>query len=90
MKQLNCDIHCSISPFLPEEDYISRWYPQVETEVKVPDCEAELAVVDWVRVPVTVAVVPEALLLKVNDAEPLPPTTCSSSPSFNNSIRISI
>jgi hypothetical protein len=62
-----------------EEDYIPRRYLQVETEVKVPDCEAELAVVDWVRVPVTLALVPDAVLVIVNEADPAPPTTWSSS-----------
>jgi hypothetical protein len=62
---------------------------QVEEEVKVPDCDAELAVVRWVTVPVIVAVVPDALLEKVKVADPAPPATASNSVSLN-SIRISV
>jgi len=61
---------------------------QVETEENVPDCDAELAVVLWVKVPVTVAVVPEAVLVNEKLADPTPPGTCSISASLS-SIRIS-
>jgi hypothetical protein len=61
---------------------------QVEEEEKDPLCDAELAVVLWVTVPLIVAVVPDAELLKLKLADPAPPATASSSVSLS-SIRIS-
>jgi len=67
----------------------ARCSVQVEEEEKVPDREAELAVVATRRVPETVAVVPDAVLVKEKDADPVPPATWSSSPSLS-SIVISV
>ena len=50
---------------------------------------AEDAVVAMVTVPLTRALVPEAVLVKLNVADPAPPATASSSASVN-SIMISI
>ena len=61
---------------------------QLEDELNSPDCDAELAVVLWVRVPVTVAVVPDAVFLNSKRADPAPPATASSSVSLS-SMRIS-
>jgi hypothetical protein len=48
---------------------------QVEDEENVPDCLADEAVVSWVKVPDTAAVVPDALFVKLKDALPEPPAT---------------
>jgi hypothetical protein len=61
----------------------------VEDELNVPDCEAEEAVVIWLKVPDTVAVVPDAEFVKLKLADPEPPATASSS-ELLNSIMISI
>ena len=62
---------------------------QVEDELNSPRWLAEEAVVVCSKVPRTVAVVPDAVFEKLNDADPAPPTTSSSSASFS-SIMISI
>jgi len=50
-----------------------------------PDKLAEEAVVAMVKVPLTAAVVPDALLLKLKDAgPPLPPATASISASVSS------
>jgi len=49
----------------------------VEDEENVPDWLAEEAVVVWVSLPDTVAVVPEAVLVKEKEADPAPPLTAS-------------
>jgi len=49
----------------------------VEDEENVPDCLAEDAVVLWVRLPDTVAVVPEAVFSNLKEASPRPPPTAS-------------
>ena len=68
---------------------MKRDQPQVEDELNVPDWEADEAVVLCVREPLTVAVVPEAVFEKLNEADPAPPLICSSSVSVS-SIMISI
>jgi len=60
-----------------------------EDEENDPDWPAEEAVVNWVRLPDTVAVVPEAVLLKEKEADPAPPLTASIS-AWLSSIMISI
>ena len=60
-----------------------------ENEETDPDWLAEDAVVIWVRLPLTVAVVPEAELLKEKEADPAPPLTASIS-AWLSSIMISI
>jgi hypothetical protein len=57
---------------------------QLEKEEKLPEMEAEDAVVAMVSVPDTVAVVPDALLLKEKLAEPAPPQTFSISASLSS------
>ena len=57
---------------------------QVEDEEKVPDSEAELAVVAMLTVPAIVAVVPEAVLVTVKVADPTPPDTSSSISSLSS------
>jgi hypothetical protein len=47
------------------------------------------AVVFMVKVPVTVAFVPDAVLVNIKVADPAPPATASSSDSFN-SIKVSM
>lgn len=67
-----------ISPYVQETGAGSYPAPvavQVETEVNSPDWDAELAVVAWLNLPVTVALVPDAVLLKLKLADPLPPAT---------------
>jgi hypothetical protein len=66
----------------------SSWL-QVEDEENDPDWLADEAVVSWVKVPDTVAVVPDALFVKLKDADPAPPATRSSS-SWVSSITISM
>jgi len=61
---------------------------QVEDDEKVPDIEAEEAVVRIVKVPVTAAVVPDAVSVTPNVADPTPPATSLSSASVS-SIKIS-
>jgi hypothetical protein len=61
----------------------------VEDEENDPDWLAEEGVVDWVKVLVTDAVVPEAELLKEKVADPAPPLTASIS-AWLSSIMISI
>jgi len=68
---------------------LKHGWPQVEDEENVPDRLAEEAVVRMVRVPATVAVVPDAVFVKLKLADPAPPATASSSVSVN-SIMISI
>ena len=63
--------------------------PQVEDDENDPDWLAVDAVVDCVKVPLTVAVVPDARLLNEKVADPLPPETSSSCSSVS-SIMISI
>jgi len=60
-----------------------------EDEENVPDWLAEEAVVLWVRVPITLAVVPEAVLVKEKEADPAPPLTASIS-AWVSSIMMSI
>jgi hypothetical protein len=62
---------------------------QVEDEENVPDSLADEAVVAIVRVPLTAAVVPDDVFVKLKDAVPTPPATASSSASVS-SIMISI
>jgi hypothetical protein len=63
--------------------------PQVEDDENDPDWLADEAVVAWLKVPCTLAVVPDAVLLKLNDADPAPPETALSSSALS-SIMISI
>jgi hypothetical protein len=56
----------------------------VEDEENVPDWLAEDAVVDWVSVPLTVAVVPDAVFVMLKLASPRPPATKSSSDSLSS------
>jgi hypothetical protein len=49
---------------------IKRSQLQLENEVNVADCPAEEAVVNCVTVPVTVAVVPDAVFEKLKEADP--------------------
>jgi hypothetical protein len=62
---------------------------QLEDDEKFPIIEAEEAVVATVKVPLTAAVVPDAVTLPLNEAVPEPPATCLSCSSFS-SIKISI
>jgi hypothetical protein len=62
---------------------------QVEDEENDPDRLADEAVVAIFKVPLTVALVPDALPVKVKDADPEPPATSLSSASVS-SIMISI
>jgi hypothetical protein len=55
-----------------------------EDDVNMPDWLAELAVVLWVKVPATVAIVPDAVFAKVKDALPAPPGTSKSSASLSS------
>jgi hypothetical protein len=52
----------------------SSWL-QVEDEENDPDWLPDEAVVSWVKVPDTAAVVPDALFVKLKDALPEPPAT---------------
>ena len=61
---------------------------QLEDEENAPDNEAEEAVVAMVKVPLTAAVVPDAVFEKVKVADPAPPATRPSSASVS-SIKIS-
>src|SRR3954470_16612342 len=72
----------------PARDEPAPGVAQVEEEEKDPCCDAELAVVVWVRLPETVAVVPDAVFVMVKVADPAPPATASSSVSLS-SMRIS-
>jgi hypothetical protein len=60
-----------------------------EDEENDPDWLAEDAVVLWLKVPLTLAFVPEAELLKEKEADPAPPLTASIS-AWVSSIMISI
>jgi len=62
---------------------------QVEDEENDPDWLADEAVVLCVKVPLTSAVVPDAVFVKLKDAVPEPPATSLSS-SVVSSIMISI
>jgi hypothetical protein len=62
---------------------------QAEEDENVPDWLADVAVVLWVRVPATVAVVPDAVFVKLKLADPAPPLTRLSSVSLS-SMMISI
>jgi len=57
------------------QETLDRHY--VEDEETVPDCLAEVAVVLWVMLVDTIAIVPEAELLTVKVADPAPPLTAS-------------
>jgi hypothetical protein len=62
---------------------------QVEDDENVPDKLADEAVVAIAKVPLTDAVVPDAVFVKEKEAVPEPPATASSSASVS-SIMISI
>jgi hypothetical protein len=59
---------------------------QVEEDENVPDRLADDAVVWIVKVPLTVAVVPDAVSVTEKDAVPEPPATASSSASVSSII----
>jgi hypothetical protein len=61
----------------------------LKDEENDPDWLADEAVVLWVTLLVTVAVVPDAVFVSVQDADPEPPATSLSSDSVS-SIKISI
>jgi hypothetical protein len=52
----------------------SSWL-QVEDDENDPDWLADEAVVSWEKVPLTAAVVPDALFVRLKDALPEPPAT---------------
>ena len=61
----------------PRRCYETRDRRYVEDEENDPDWLAEEAVVLWVKVPDTVAIVPEAVFVKLKEASPRPPLTAS-------------